>query len=360
MRKIHPEYKALMDYIQRGLLGDVKKTVDNIKLMPRRVDWCSILHNNSRDTALHVVCRSKNDYMLSYVMTEGMHTCLEQSNVYGNRPLHEAAKISNIFAVNTFIEIGVKVDALNNALNTPLMLSVSSRDEDSAAVVDALLGEGSNSALVNQFGQTASHVCSGLGSLEALQLLLKHDSRTCSVTRLDGRSALHAAAHHGREDLLETLQERGHQQDSNVRALCGSTPIMDALRRGHVSTAAAITALWPLTHVAAKDAKGRGLCQVAAEGGYVDAIKFAVNDHKLSPLQTDDFGACSLHSAAGAGRCEAVQFLVQDLQVPVDVKDNAGKTPLWWALQNRHTVCAEQLLQLGAQPLAEPAALKQR
>ncbi|KAF2367571.1 Ankyrin repeat-containing domain [Trinorchestia longiramus] len=354
--KMRIEYKALMEYIKRGLLGDVKKTVLDIRLLPQRLDWTSIVYRRDKTTALHVVCTTKNDYMLNYLIDEGLLACLEQENLYGDRPLHFAAKHSDVFAVNKFIEMGVKVNVVNRMKNTPLMLGASSRDLDSAAVVRSLLEEGSNSALINQFGQTATHMCSGLGTRDTLELLLDHNSSTVSMTRIDGRSPLHSAAHHGRQDLLETLLMKGNLRDSNVRALCGATPVMDAVRQGHVSTAAAITTLWPNTDLQARDESGRDCLQIAAEGGFIESIKFLVEKCNFNPLDKDKNGLCSLHIAAGAGRCEAVKLLVKELQVPIDVLDNNGKTPLWWAVHKRQTESAEQLLQLGATPLPRSAS----
>ena len=39
--------------------------------------------------------------------------------------------------------------------------------------------------------------------------------------------------------------------------------------------------------------------------------------------------------------------------VPVDINDNYGRTPLWWAARRGHVSCVDVLLKHGASPQHE-------
>ena len=60
----------------------------------------------------------------------------------------------------------------------------------------------------------------------------------------------------------------------------------------------------------------------------------------------------AIHCAAAFNHVTIVERLLS-CSVPVDINDNGGRTPLWWAACGGHVCCVDVLLKHGASPQHE-------
>ena len=88
-------------------------------------------------------------------------------------------------------------------------------------------------------------------------------------------------------------------------------------------------------------------------GMSVALICFNINTLSLSyQFLVTQAGMTAIHHAAMNNHVTIVDSLVS-CSVPVDINDNGGCTPLWWAACNGDVCCVDVLLKLGASPLHE-------
>ncbi|KAI3930891.1 hypothetical protein MKX01_006943 [Papaver californicum] len=64
----------------------------------------------------------------------------------------------------------------------------------------------------------------------------------------------------------------------------------------------------------------------------------------------DDDGKRVIHAAAAGGNVEVLKYLIEEIKLDVDVKDNSGVTPLSWAAIEGRLAAMEYLLEMGANP----------
>ena len=91
--------------------------------------------------------------------------------------------------------------------------------------------------------------------------------------------------------------------------------------------------------------------EVAAEGRLQD-LKSLVAENTALLKAVDERGKTLLHVAAECGQGEVVQYLNDVGSFSIDVKDNAGNTPLHLGVLNNHVGIADLLLSLGASAVA--------
>mmetsp|Transcript_10288 Transcript_10288/g.25864 ORF Transcript_10288/g.25864 Transcript_10288/m.25864 type:complete len:973 (+) Transcript_10288:422-3340(+) len=72
----------------------------------------------------------------------------------------------------------------------------------------------------------------------------------------------------------------------------------------------------------------------------------------LSALRGLDTGGYSvLHRSAATGNVPLISEIVSRIQVPINIADRRGNSPLHWAVVYGHVAAAQELLRLGANPL---------
>nr|XP_060149347.1 ankyrin repeat domain-containing protein 16 isoform X5 [Globicephala melas] len=104
------------------------------------------------------------------------------------------------------------------------------------------------------------------------------------------------------------------QYEPDCRDKCGLTPFMDAIQCGHI-----------------------------------DVARLLLEKHKACVSAEDSLGAQAIHRAAVTGQNEAVQFLVSELGINVDVRAaSTHLTALHYAAKEGHVSTIQTLLSLGA------------
>ncbi|XP_062515276.1 ankyrin repeat domain-containing protein 17-like [Corticium candelabrum] len=87
----------------------------------------------------------------------------------------------------------------------------------------------------------------------------------------------------------------------------------------------------------------------AAEKGCEEIIDVLVKVEGINVMKKERYGKTAIHYAARNNHVTIVERLLS-CSVPVDVMDNDGRTPLWFAARGGHGCCVDVLLKHGASP----------
>ena len=210
-----------------------------------------------------------------------------------------------------------------------------------------------------------------LGDEAQAAAMLAADTKLATAATPLGQTALHAAAEHGHERVVEKLLAAGAAVDARTEN--GMTPLHHAARRGHDAVAKLLlsrgakaetydrTARSPLhyavenghDHLAAvlltagAGAKLPLLHKAVLAGTPLETISFkTVMDHAND---TERGGAAALHWAAHLGQPAAVKRLLHAGADP-NLPDGMGQTALFAALAHKRYDIAQLLLDNGAEP----------
>ncbi|XP_062515340.1 cyclin-dependent kinase 4 inhibitor C-like [Corticium candelabrum] len=92
---------------------------------------------------------------------------------------------------------------------------------------------------------------------------------------------------------------------------------------------------------------------VSAFIGSEEITDLLLNVKDIDVMKKDDIlGITAIHYAAQNNHVTIVERL-SSCSVPVDINDNDGCTPLWWAAMDGHVRCVDVLLKHGASPQHE-------
>ncbi len=178
----------------------------------------------------------------------------------GYTPLHWAAAGGHVDVANTLLTHGANADAIDGQRASPLYWAVRNNHTD---VAETLLRNGASSHSLGieassppkrvrtggmsaraasyaessrqpPIEETPLHTAVAQGNIRMVTLLLKHRADP-NKQDSNGNSALHLAAHYGREDALSALLSSGARKD--VRNKEGRTPLDEANRMEHAGAA---------------------------------------------------------------------------------------------------------------------------
>jgi len=149
--------------------------------------------------------------------------------------LHEAAAGGWLGCVRVLVENdgGARVDLRKSSDWTPLMLAVEHGHVDVARL---LVRQGADwMGARNKEGSTAVMLAARAGSVPMLGVFAEQPGFACAVqdATYNGRTALHTACYHGRDDVVSWLLNWG--AEPSPRDSSGATPLHDAAGRGHLS-----------------------------------------------------------------------------------------------------------------------------
>ncbi|XP_053428198.1 ankyrin repeat domain-containing protein 16 isoform X2 [Nycticebus coucang] len=261
------------------------------------------------DTLLHYAARHGRRDILVY-LTEAWGMDIEATNRDYKRPLHEAASMGHRDCVLYLLGRGAAVDCLKKADWTPLMMACTRKNLE---VIQDLVRHGANPLLKNKDGWNSFHIASREGDPLILQYLLTVCPDAWKTESKIRRTPLHTAAMHGHLEAVKVLLKRC-RYEPDCKDNCGITPFMDAIQCGHV-----------------------------------DVARLLLEKHEAYLSAEDSLGAQALHRAAVTGQDEAIQFLVSELGIDVDVRAASTRlTALLCAAKEGHTSTVQTLLSLGA------------
>lgn len=228
---------------------------------------------------------------------------------------------------------------MNSNTHRLLIEAVNKGDE---VRVRSLLDEGADVNSATTDGRTALHFASSKGNTVVVEVLLARGANVNAALVRRGRTALHCATQHGHAAVVQMLLANG--ANANSIDECDFTPLHWASYKNRVEIAdllldhgANIEALNHVGHTALHDA--------VRFGDVSDALIRLLLRRGASVHDQTDNGASSLHYAAWHGRDDTIGLLI-DAGAVLDVTDNQGRPPLFYATRGGHRKTAALLLAL--------------
>jgi len=296
---------ASIPLLKSVLNNDLTAVNQLIKEDPNLVNF---VHGKSGDSVLLVAARYKRFEILELLMSLGAD--VEHRNKDLKRALHEAAGSGCVRCVRHLIKQGkVHINPLKRADWTPLMIACAKGHLD---VIKELVECGADVKRVNKDGWNGFHLACREGDIEVLKYLTTIDSLLwwqCSNNR---RTPFHTACMHGRLEAVEyLLQNCSFSKDE--KDSCGTTPLMDAIRFGHIAVS-----------------------------------KFLITSGNADIMQCDDLGRYIIHIAALSGQLPSVKYIVEELDIDVNSHcHTATSTALHFAAKEGHVDVVKYILQQG-------------
>ncbi|XP_003701039.2 uncharacterized protein LOC100879665 [Megachile rotundata] len=157
------------------------------------------------------------------------------------------------------------------------------------SLIETLLAAGADPSLKNDRGETPLHECLECGALNTAFLLIPH-TPTGIMSRY-GETPLHIASRKNYADVVAKLLEHG--EDPSIQDAGGNTPLHLASARGfHQTVSLLVTS--PLAQLEKLNAEGLTALQVAAESGFVNAVRLLLKAG-ADPSQTVNYCTTILH-----------------------------------------------------------------
>ncbi|XP_012280593.1 ankyrin repeat domain-containing protein 16 isoform X2 [Orussus abietinus] len=267
----------------------------------------------SDDTPLHLAAREGHLHVVKH-LCEGWSRPSYRVDVTNNdmkRPLHDAAQFSRSDILKYLIQQGAYVDSLKRGDWTPLMLACTKKNTKARECVDALLKANANPFIRNKDGWTPLSLACRTGDVEVIKLLLDRFPESIDTRSNNGRSVLHIAAFHDCESTISILVAKNVNL-LNCRDSSGSTPLHESVKSGSSNAM-------------------KLLLKLGADVTSVDVI-----------------GQTILHVAALVGNIEAIDYILRNNLIPVNVEAHFNMTPLTVARRSKQEDVVNLLLKFGA------------
>ncbi|XP_047336713.1 protein VAPYRIN-LIKE-like [Impatiens glandulifera] len=275
--------------------------------------------------------------------------------------LQSAARKGNSTFVSALIDAGADVNRRDSDGQSAMSLAVQSGKID---CVKILIDSG-NYVIDHSSDRFLHDAAVNSDRVDLIELLLSRFPDT-DLNSVDskGRTPLHAAAIHGRVDIIKTLISHG--ADTDAMDGKGWTPLHCTAAEGHTEAAKIlINNSWISKHAITSD--GKTAFALAIESGHItlyntlhlgDELQRAARLEDIHSMKSclvegvdvngrDQNGWTALHRAAFKGRMESVKLLIEH-GAEVNAVDDGGRTALELAMETGHVQIAMRLMDYGA------------
>ena len=272
------------------------------------------------------------------------------SDIPGKRPLAtkklvydtsliRAIKINDADRVRTLMFANVNVNEKNYAGITPLTIAAEKGNMD---IIRLLVERGkANINDKSSYGVTPLIAAAAADKPEVVTYLLKYGADATAKDDLGKTALLYAA---GLED-SKTLQHliAADRLSINLPDNHGNTPLLYAVQKGNIVSAKAL--LDAGTKVDFRNpASGLSASAAASAEGDPEMIKLLIKNGKADPNLSDLAGRTPIFYAVENDKPEAVRLLLMAGADP-NAQDNTGATPLMIASAKNYQDCVTLLLQ---------------
>eukprot|EP00889_Picochlorum_renovo_P001897 jgi/Picre1/28927/NNA_004322.t1 len=263
-------------------------------------------------TALHHAAIKSHEHLIYILLLRGSNANAKDDR--GKTPLHWAASGSNQMVMRHLLECGGNPLALDNRQRTPLSIARQYDRSIFNLITECLLFRAVESGSL-------------LGVQEAVQQIQQAGVDVAHVKDFAGLSAAHVAARGGHADILKWLIQ-------------GYVPVGEVNDVGE-----------QCIHIACK-ADGDTPFISPSREGWVDIVKFILDECYLSTSVVNEMGNTSLHEAVCELQYDAVKALLEAGADPNERQRYGGNTPLHlvalWGSSTNSRAIVTLLLQHGA------------
>jgi serine/threonine-protein phosphatase 6 regulatory ankyrin repeat subunit B len=281
-------------------------------------------------TPLHLLAQKGGVEILSYMVSRGFS--LDAETDTGLTPLHIAALYGNADAIIFFLKYAPqeikqqRIEKRDLNGNTPLHLAAKEGHLNS---ISALITQGANLSKENFDNKTPLELAVEGGKSEVVQAFIHHKASF-------GNSALHTACFKCSKEIVSILLASGSKIDA--QDLEGKQPIHYATDGGHLEIIKLLTEQG--ASLTAQDKQGITPAHIACKTDNLPLLIFFVESGV-------DLDKTLLHTAASFGSKAIAQYLIEK-KMPIDERDDTGKTPLLSAAASSQKDLFEALLAWGA------------
>ena len=255
--------------------------------------------------AFHHAAEENNAKILRILLLNDIHG-LREYDRSGKLPIHIAAKLGNLEAIQTMVDLGADINALSTGnLN---VLQVSSMFNQTK-VVRFLLSQ-NNIQIKNKENKKFHPLhLSVLGKhFEVIDELLSHTSININLKNNEGFTAFHLAVSMGNSEMVDFLMAKPNL-DLNAAAKTGLTP-----------------------------------AHLASISGVSEIIKKLISHSKLEKYKATDNGLTMLHLAAVNNHTDIVKLILQEIPSLLNIKNKNGYSALHLAIVQKNLEVVRDLL----------------
>jgi ankyrin repeat protein len=298
---------------------------------------------SSGKTAFHIAAEQNNAKILPLLLLQGS-SGLMKYDLSGKLPLHTAAEVGNLEAVQSLVKLGTDVNALSLYNLNALQLSSMFGHRN---VVRYLLSQNSlqqQNKEKNQFHPL--HLAVLGGHAEVLDELLSHPSTNINIQNNEGFTAFHHAVSMRDPKLVEALLAKP-ETDLNAVAKTGLAPIHMASISGDAKIMEKLIK-HPKVEKTKTTENGLNILHLAAVNNHTDIIKLILREVPTLVNTKDKYCQSPLHLAVAQQHQDIVSTLLIDGKADINAVTNDGMTALHIAASTYQSDVVSMLLLLGA------------
>ncbi len=258
--------------------------------------------------------------------------------------LIKAAGEGNTEQVKALIEEGYNVNTEDRNGNTLVHWAAYT---DNVDLLKFLKEKGADLKTVNHFGEQAIHAAAKANKVQAAAYL-KEQGADVNVQDKSRERPIHEAAMKGHVEMIQWLCENG--AEVNVKDSERRMPVHLVAENGNIAAMDVLVKHGADVNISSSDHYNLPPAYYAAQEGHLDMLKWLKNNGAdMKAVVGYDQGSL-LHVAArdGKGDWKMIDFLVNECGLPVNGRDEYGRTPLMNAAANGHYDMAKKLIGLGA------------
>ena len=299
--------------------------------------------NNNQTPLMHACLNGGSFDNIQMLIQNGADVTARDN--HGATLLHIASYKSKREVVELFLKLyKPAANAVDYNNQTPLMFACS--DEDRFDNIVALVNNGADIKLRNNYGATLLHFASHKSSAKVLKFLLGFNELCVNATNNDHQTPLmFACLDGGRLENIQTLILHG--ADTKVKDIKGSSLLHFASFWSKQEVVDFFTKQNEVSVNANDNHNYTPLMYACFRGGRLDNIKTLVN--KGANLKAEDnYGATVLHIASRNSKQEVVEYLLKFDEISVNATDKKNRTPLMHACLGDRLDNIKILLKSGA------------
>ncbi len=331
--------------IESGCIKTATKNLkaDYVKVFVKKFIEPFFKQNGIQYSGKETVDELLNKIIQANVHEEGILSLLVQLGAKVNAqdendraPLHLAAEKNLLGAVKELIENDAEINIKDHLGKTALHLAI---EKGHLEVVEELIKNGADVDRKEDLGWTPLHLAIEKGHLKMVEELIKNGADVNSKEEL-GRTPLHIAKDTA---LVKMLLENG--ADNNARDNEGRTPLHFAVLFDFFPKLTAL--LETEAEIDLQDEKGKTPLHLALENKNYFLARKLLDAKAKSNIQDND-GLTALHLVMMDSCILDPNLLALHHELPLDICDNKGRSPLHIAVRKNNIFGVDFLLKKGA------------